>query len=141
MARRSKDISDVTGPQGGDRPIRSGQDAAGAAVGLNEPLLDCAAAAGLLNVRVSWVRDAARMGHLPCLRVGRHLRFTRVMLEEWLVDRFDDSAGQQSRPTVVGARAGSGGRARVAFRPGTEAALLASLAETPKRGKGAGGNG
>jgi hypothetical protein len=38
---------------------------------LAEPLLDSAAAAALLNVRVSWVRDAARLGQLPCLRVGR----------------------------------------------------------------------
>jgi len=45
---------------------------------LAEPLLDSAAAAALLNVRVSWVRDAARLGRLPCLRVGRHLRFTRA---------------------------------------------------------------
>jgi hypothetical protein len=28
-------------------------------VSLAEPLLDCAAAAALLNVRVSWVRDAS----------------------------------------------------------------------------------
>jgi hypothetical protein len=47
----------------------------GAAVSLDEPLLDCEAAAALLNVRVSWVRDAARLGQLPCLRVGRHLRW------------------------------------------------------------------
>lgn len=53
----------------------------GEMVSLSEPLLDCVAAAALLNVRVSWVRDAARLGHLPCLRVGRHLRFTRAMLE------------------------------------------------------------
>jgi excisionase family DNA binding protein len=57
-------------------------------VSLAEPLLDSAAAAALLNVRVSWVRDAARLGQLPCLRVGRHLRFTRVMLEEWLDGQF-----------------------------------------------------
>jgi len=64
----------------------SGQAQAGGGevVSLDEPLLDCAAAAALLNVRVSWVRDAARLGHLPCVRVGRHLRFTRVMLEDWL---------------------------------------------------------
>ena len=48
---------------------------AGREVSLSEPLLDCVAAAALLNVRVSWVRDAARLGQLPCLRVGRHLRF------------------------------------------------------------------
>jgi hypothetical protein len=47
----------------------------GAGVALDEPLLDCEAAAVLLNVRVSWVRDAARQGHLPCLRVACTERF------------------------------------------------------------------
>jgi excisionase family DNA binding protein len=95
---------------------------------LSEPLLDCAAAASLLNVRVSWVRDAARLGQLPCLRVGRHLRFTRVMLEEWLEVQF---AGRPARGRVL--RGSPGEVRRVAFRGGTEAALLASLAERPKR--------
>lgn len=66
----------------------------GELVPLAEPLLDCAAAAALLNVRVSWVRDAARLGNLPCVRVGRHLRFTRVMLEDWL-------AGQVASPPAT----------------------------------------
>jgi excisionase family DNA binding protein len=66
------------------RRTRPGIQSEDAAVSLDEPLLDCQAAAALLNVRVSRVRDAARMGHLPCLRVGRHLRFTRAMLEDWL---------------------------------------------------------
>ena len=60
---------------------RNGAVAGRPEVSLAEPLLDSAAAAALLNVRVSWVRDATRLGQLPCLRVGRHLRFTRVMLE------------------------------------------------------------
>jgi excisionase family DNA binding protein len=141
MARRSKDISRAAGTRGGYPAARTEQDGASAAVGLSEPLLDCAAAAELLSVRVSWVRDAARLGHLPCLRVGRHLRFTRVMLEEWLVEQFDGSAEQQSRPAAVGAGAAAPRRARVAFRPSTEAALLASLAETPNGRKGADGNG
>jgi excisionase family DNA binding protein len=69
-------------------------------VSLAEPLLDSAAAAALLNVRVSWVRDAARLGQLPCLRVGRHLRFTRVMLEEWLDGQL---AAHPAGPGVSGA--------------------------------------
>jgi excisionase family DNA binding protein len=107
-----------------------------AKVALDEPLLDCAAAAALLNFRVSWVRDAARLGQLPCLRVGRHLRFTRVMLEEWLAGQFAERPGASRayrRPT--GGQVGGSGleTRRVAFRPRTEAALLASLAEQPKR--------
>ena len=53
------------------------------ALSLEEPLLDAEQAAALLNVRPSWVRDATRAGRLPCIRVGRHLRFTRPMLEQW----------------------------------------------------------
>ena len=71
------------------RTNKTSEPADGAAVSLSEPLLDCEAAAVLLNVRVSWVRDAARLGHLPCLRVGRHLRFTRVMLEGWLAEQVE----------------------------------------------------
>lgn len=50
---------------------------------LDEPLLDVEQAAALLAVRPSWVRDATRAGRLPCIRVGKHMRFTRPMLEEW----------------------------------------------------------
>jgi excisionase family DNA binding protein len=74
------------------RRTGSGVQSEDAAVSLDEPLLDCEAAAALLNVRVSWVRDAARLGHLPCLRVGRHLRFSRVMLEDWLAGQFTSPA-------------------------------------------------
>jgi excisionase family DNA binding protein len=36
----------------------------------------------------SWtVYDAVRAGRLPCIRVGRHTRFTRAMLEDWLTEQ------------------------------------------------------
>jgi excisionase family DNA binding protein len=28
--------------------------------------------------------EATRTGRLPCIRLGRHIRFTQQMLEEWL---------------------------------------------------------
>ncbi len=60
---------------------------------LEEPLLDAEQAAALLNVRPSWIRDATRAGRLPCIRVGRHLRFTRPMLERWAAQhRIEDAA-------------------------------------------------
>jgi excisionase family DNA binding protein len=66
------------------------------ALSLEEPLLNAEQAAALLNVRPSWIRDATRAGHLPCIRVGRHLRFTRPMLERWAaLHRIDDAV---SRP-------------------------------------------
>jgi excisionase family DNA binding protein len=54
---------------------------------LDGPLLRPEEAAELLAVKTSWVYDAVRTGRLPCLRVGRHIRFTRGMLEEWLQSR------------------------------------------------------
>jgi excisionase family DNA binding protein len=44
-------------------------------------------AACYLNVRTSWVYEAVRAGRLPCHRVGRHIRFTRAMLDEWLAEQ------------------------------------------------------
>jgi excisionase family DNA binding protein len=54
---------------------------------LDGPLLRPDQAAVLLAVKTSWVYDAVRTGNLPCLRVGRHIRFTQAMLEEWLQSR------------------------------------------------------
>lgn len=90
---------------------------------LSEPLLDCEAAAELLNVRVSWVRDATRLGHLPCLRVGRHLRFTRAMLEEWLAVQVGATPGRG----VGGTSARAPGAPRARFRRTTQAALIPAL--------------
>ena len=55
---------------------------------LDQPLLDAAEAAGLLAVRPSWVYEAVRAGQLPRVRIGRHIRFTRSMLEAWLAEQF-----------------------------------------------------
>jgi excisionase family DNA binding protein len=54
---------------------------------LDGPLLTPEQAAELLAVKRSWVYEAVRTGKLPCLRIGRHVRFTRGMLEEWLSTR------------------------------------------------------
>jgi excisionase family DNA binding protein len=57
------------------------------ALRLDSPLLKPEQAAELLAVRTSWIYEAVRTNRLPCLRVGRHIRFTREMLEEWLRER------------------------------------------------------
>ena len=54
------------------------------ALRLDSPLLKPEQAAELLAVRTSWIYEAVRTDRLPCLRIGRHIRFTREMLEEWL---------------------------------------------------------
>lgn len=51
---------------------------------LDTPLLRPDQAAELLAVRPSWIYEAVRAGRIPCLRVGRHIRFTQSMLEAWL---------------------------------------------------------
>jgi excisionase family DNA binding protein len=136
MARMNKTPGPAD-PHMRDQTARPGRGSShvlvdGAAVSLDEPLLDCVAAAALLNVRVSWVRDAARLGHLPCLRVGRHLRFSRVMLEDWLAGQFTSPApSTRASPRPVNGSAG-GRSSHGAFRRNTQAALLASLAENPK---------
>jgi excisionase family DNA binding protein len=61
--------------------------------GFTEPLLTTAEAAALLAVRTSWVYEAVRAGRLPCVRVGRHVRFLRSDLEAWV-------AGQREQPRV-----------------------------------------
>jgi excisionase family DNA binding protein len=57
-----------------DRPV----------VSLSEPLLTAADAAELLSVRRSWIYEAVRCGNLPCVRVGKHVRFLRSDLEAWV---------------------------------------------------------
>ena len=51
---------------------------------LDGPLLTADEAAALLSVKTSWIYEAVRTGRLPCLRLGRHIRFTQAMLETWL---------------------------------------------------------
>jgi excisionase family DNA binding protein len=51
------------------------------------PLLRPDQAAHLLSVKTSWVYEAVRSGRVPCIRVGRHIRFTRQMLEDWLAQQ------------------------------------------------------
>ena len=59
----------------------------GARHALAEPLLDASAAAQLLSVRPSWIYEAVRPGRLPHLKIGRHIRFLRSDLEDWVVTR------------------------------------------------------
>lgn len=54
---------------------------------LSEPLLDAPAAAALLAVKPSWIYEAVRDGRLPHLKVGRHIRFLRTDLEDWVIGR------------------------------------------------------
>jgi excisionase family DNA binding protein len=53
------------------------------------PLLRPEEAAQLLSVKTSWVYEAVRAGRVPCVRIGRHIRFTHSMLEDWLAEQIE----------------------------------------------------
>lgn len=71
---------------------------------LEEPLLNVEQAAALLNVRPSWIRDATLAQRLPCIRVGKHLRFTRPMLEQWAAQHRIEDAVSRPGPRLGRAR-------------------------------------
>jgi excisionase family DNA binding protein len=56
---------------------------------LAEPLLTAEQVSRLLGIPRSSVYEYARRAHdpLPAVRVGRHVRFHRSMLERWLADQ------------------------------------------------------
>ena len=57
-------------------------------VPLTRPLLNAEEAGKLLGgVPKFTVLQMARDGRLPCLRIGRHVRFCPAELEEWLSER------------------------------------------------------
>ncbi|MFL5846264.1 MAG: helix-turn-helix domain-containing protein [Solirubrobacteraceae bacterium] len=57
------------------------------AVNLSEPLLTASQAAAMLSVRTSWVYDAARSGVLPCVHIGKHIRFLRAEIERFVAEQ------------------------------------------------------
>jgi excisionase family DNA binding protein len=49
------------------------------------------------GVPVSWIEQAARDGRVPCVRVGKYVRFRRKDVEAALVDQPHASAGRGKR--------------------------------------------
>jgi len=63
----------------------------------NHKLLTLVAAARLVRLPTRWLKDEARAGRLPCLRVGTRILFDRASLERALArlaagETHDDSA-------------------------------------------------
>ena len=54
---------------------------------MSERLLTADDVAELLAVPVSWVRESTRSGLLPCVRLGRYVRFEQAAVECWLQER------------------------------------------------------
>ena len=63
---------------------------------MNDRLLDAGEVADLLAVPKSWVLESARSGALPCVRLGRYVRFDRGDVEVWLA-----SCKQLGRPVAL----------------------------------------
>jgi excisionase family DNA binding protein len=61
-------------------------------------LLTDTEAAELLNVKPSWIGEAARQGRLPCIMLGRYRRFDRADLLAWLEEQ---KPGGRRRPRTV----------------------------------------
>jgi excisionase family DNA binding protein len=51
---------------------------------VTDQLLDAKAIAERLGVPESWVRESARSGAIPCVRLGRYVRFELDAVEVWL---------------------------------------------------------
>lgn len=49
-----------------------------------EPLLDAKAAAEILRVPVTWLREAARQGRIRSIRLGHYVRFRRTDLAAFI---------------------------------------------------------
>lgn len=95
----------------GDRPVVGagrGRQAVGAGSGgvAGVLLLTPAQAAGLLQVRESWLRRRAGERRVPCSFVGKHLRFSLADVEAIAAEgaRPAQSAGIRSRGRGGGSR-------------------------------------
>jgi len=51
---------------------------------VTDRLLTADEVAELLTVPVSWVRESTLSGAMPCVRLGRYVRFDRAAVESWL---------------------------------------------------------
>jgi len=53
---------------------------------VSERLLTAAELAERLAVPKTWILESARSGAMPCVRLGRYVRFDLVDVEVWLQD-------------------------------------------------------
>ena len=68
---------------------------------MTDRLLDAREVAEWLGVPVSWVRESTRSGAMPCVRLGRYVRFERAVVECWLQE-----CRQPGRAILLRRRAG-----------------------------------
>ena len=63
---------------------------------MSDRLLTAAEVAEMLSVPRSWVLESARSGALPCIKLGRYVRFDEADVRAWL-----DSCKQPGRPVAL----------------------------------------
>jgi excisionase family DNA binding protein len=86
-------------------------------VGSVEPLLlTPAQAAGLLQVRESWLRRRAAQRRVPCSFVGKHLRFSRADVEAILAVGARPAQVSQRGQSRPAPRRGAGDRSPNGWR-------------------------
>lgn len=66
---------------------------------MSERLLDAKAIAERLGVPETWVRESARSGAMPCVQLGRYVRFDLADVERWL-----EECKRPGRPIVLRSR-------------------------------------
>jgi excisionase family DNA binding protein len=69
---------------------------------VSDRLLDADAVAQRLGVPRSWVLESARSGAMPCVRLGRYVRFDLADVEAWLESM--QAARTADRVEVAGLR-------------------------------------
>ena len=67
---------------------------------MSDRLLDATAVAERLGVPKTWVLESARSGAMPCVRLGRYVRFDLADVETWLEEckRPGRTIALRSRP-------------------------------------------
>ncbi len=54
---------------------------------MTDRLLTASEVAEMLAVPERWIRDASREGRIPCVRLGRYVRFRRETVLAWIESR------------------------------------------------------
>jgi len=69
---------------------------------MNKKILSLFGLARELHLPVGWLKDEALSGRIPCLKIGRRLRFNREAVEDSLAERACIRKPQTPRkPTVL----------------------------------------
>ncbi len=81
-----------------DRPNTSASDTRdGSLPSTGDKLLVASEVAEILAVPVSWVRETTRAGYLPCVRLGRYVRYEKAAVLAWVADQRIVGAASHSK--------------------------------------------